>query len=295
MTDTIGKNPFLHLKTRSLLLWLVAGLIPLGAWMPHEVVLGYGAYGLMLLWMGWQFHRLRISPGRMVGTLSRDSIWIPAMALVVPLIVLFSSGSWMLLIGLLWMVSPGAAQAVQEVADDGARSLTWSLAVLVAPVVEELLFRGVILHRWSARWGLRRAVFYSSLAFGLMHANFLGLFVFGCVMAVLYIRSGTLIVPILCHALNNLIGTVLLDASMEQEWSLSALLLTPAGLTLVSGGGLLLFLRKNWPRADEGAPYFGRGGTLDENDESAVDLPGDVQDDAASRGGGEDEPGSVDH
>ena len=43
-----------------------------------------------------------------------------------------------------------------------------SLCVL-APIIEEVAFRGVILHRWTRKFGLRKAILLSSLVFGVVH------------------------------------------------------------------------------------------------------------------------------
>ena len=62
-----------------------------------------------------------------------------------------------------------------------ALMLFWSL--VSAPIVEELVFRGILLQRWSVKWGLRTGVIASSVLFGLLHPhNPVGLTIFGLVM-----------------------------------------------------------------------------------------------------------------
>ena len=84
--------------------------------------------------------------------------------------------------------------------------------VIAAPVMEEVAFRGILLHRWSYKWGVRKAIILSSLVFGLMHADPIGAFAFGAGMCVLYLRTQSLWVPICCHALHNLVVWIM-DAS----------------------------------------------------------------------------------
>ena len=43
--------------------------------------------------------------------------------------------------------------------------------VIVAPVTEEFIFRGVFLHRWAARWGVLWSIILSSLLFGAIHRD----------------------------------------------------------------------------------------------------------------------------
>ena len=81
--------------------------------------------------------------------------------------------------------------------------------VALAPLAEELLFRGLLLPSWTARWNARRAVVLSSLCFALLHADPIGAFVFAGVAALARIRSGALWLPVLLHAANNALVVVL--------------------------------------------------------------------------------------
>jgi hypothetical protein len=87
-----------------------------------------------------------------------------------------------------------------------ANLMGFLVVVGMAPVVEELIFRGFLLHRWIDRWGTYKGILASSLLFGLMHPDPLGATIFGIAMCVLYLRSQTLLVPMLGHAFNNLVA-----------------------------------------------------------------------------------------
>ena len=100
------------------------------------------------------------------------------------------------------------------------RILIVVVAVIVAPVLEELLFRGLfqtaIRSFFEAGSGLRRiassriwfAIIVSSVLFALMHANpghWPALFVLGIGMGYAYEKSGSLLQPIFIHAFFNAI------------------------------------------------------------------------------------------
>ena len=135
------------------------------------------------------------------------------------------------------------------------------MVVVAAPVVEEFLFRGIILHRWAEKWGPRRALWSSALLFGVLHANFIGLTMFGLVMGLLYLRTRTLIVPIVCHALNNAIALSFhflavdsSDASLTLEqfragWRVGLVYL------VITLPWLIRFIGENWPQPDAQLPY----------------------------------------
>ncbi len=78
--------------------------------------------------------------------------------------------------------------------------------VLVAPLTEELLFRGCFYRFLKAKIPLVFALGVSGLIFSLLHYNVLGvvpLFVLGVVLAYSYEKTGNLKVPILLHAFWN--------------------------------------------------------------------------------------------
>lgn len=82
----------------------------------------------------------------------------------------------------------------------------WIAGVIVAPVTEEIFFRGYVFRAMAERKGTVRGVIYSSALFSLLHLNraaFLPLAVGGSILAVSYRRTGDLWTPIIAHALNN--------------------------------------------------------------------------------------------
>jgi membrane protease YdiL (CAAX protease family) len=80
-------------------------------------------------------------------------------------------------------------------------------SVLIAPLAEELMFRGYLLNVWMARIGMWRAIIFSTLLFGLLHwQNTLFAIPLGFVLAVVYLRYDSLWPGILLHALYNLMG-----------------------------------------------------------------------------------------
>lgn len=79
-------------------------------------------------------------------------------------------------------------------------------AVIVAPITEELLFRGVILHGFLRRYPVRVALGASAILFALVHLNpwqFLGAFCLGLVLGWWLLKTRSLLPCILGHALNN--------------------------------------------------------------------------------------------
>lgn len=89
-------------------------------------------------------------------------------------------------------------------------SPSWMIAcfissVLLAPIIEEIVFRGFILRRLTYRYNLRSAILISSLLFGAIHIHmsFLGTFLHGIVYAIVAVRFGSLYASMIVHGTYN--------------------------------------------------------------------------------------------
>lgn len=86
-------------------------------------------------------------------------------------------------------------------------------AVVMAPVCEEIVYRGFIynlLKRYSSRW---TAILLSALMFSVIHASLAqtaALTIFGCVQCILYDKARSLWLPITLHAVYNSITLILI-------------------------------------------------------------------------------------
>ena len=86
-------------------------------------------------------------------------------------------------------------------------------AVVIAPVGEEIVHRGIILKGLLAHYTQNRAIVWSAVLFGLMHLNpwqFPVIFILGLVFAYWVIQTESLWPAILGHALHNLIAVTFL-------------------------------------------------------------------------------------
>ncbi len=89
-------------------------------------------------------------------------------------------------------------------------------AVITAPVVEEVVFRGVFLPAVARRNGMAAAIVITSMLFALIHGHppaVLPLFTVGAFLSVSYLYTGSLLVPVLMHAVFNAVnlGALLLS------------------------------------------------------------------------------------
>ncbi|MBN1038407.1 CPBP family intramembrane metalloprotease [Clostridium botulinum] len=77
---------------------------------------------------------------------------------------------------------------------------------IISPILEELLFRGIILKGFLKNYNTLTAIFMSSLFFSLLHRDIgqaFGAFIFGIFFAFIYIKTNSLLSNIFAHFLSN--------------------------------------------------------------------------------------------
>jgi membrane protease YdiL (CAAX protease family) len=171
-------------------------------------------YGTLLFWIAQQCDRAGVSLRQLIGRTPEPDEW-RLVAVALPLIPLAIGSVWLLWLPLSFLI-PNVVQQwvlrhdppIWNAAAPASSLLYVIVIVALAPVVEELLFRGVLLQRWSLKWGVGRAMLVSSILFGVLHADILGHTIFGVIMGLLYVRTRGLWIPIACHALTNTIAVV---------------------------------------------------------------------------------------
>ena len=83
--------------------------------------------------------------------------------------------------------------------------------VVAAPILEELIFRGIILNGLLKRYSPTRSIVISSILFGAVHLNpwqFIAAFCLGSFSGWVYYKTQKLTLSILIHAVNNSIGFI---------------------------------------------------------------------------------------
>ena len=94
--------------------------------------------------------------------------------------------------------------------------IAWSVVVVVTPIVEEILFRGLLYGALEKRWGFKGAIVGSAILFAMIHLQFVGflsILVLGVLFAWARHRTNSLGLPILLHGLNNALAMVMLTFS----------------------------------------------------------------------------------
>lgn len=170
------------------------------------------------------------------------AVYLPIAAAAVGLAILFSQ--YVRIYDLLlekilpdWMIN----QLDHDLGMSGAG--LWSIVLLfivVAPITEELLFRGLLLRGFLTHRSRWKAVWISSLLFGAAHMNlrqFLPTAVIGGMFAWWRIETGSVLPALIGHALYNL--AAVLSILLYDAWATAGMLQT---IILSATGALLLVL-----------------------------------------------------
>ena len=115
--------------------------------------------------------------------------------------------------------------------------------VIMAPIVEELLFRGGMQGHLMRKWkNPAWAILVSALIFGLVHGNPVQMFfasILGVVLGWVYYRTGSLLPGMLMHFINNGMSVLLFHLSGEKDETMTEALGTTGAISLAIVGVVL--------------------------------------------------------
>lgn len=178
-------------------------------------------------------------------------------------IILVAFGSQFMASYLIWLIQVAAPKVVENYSQlmemSGLDEITWAsilYAVILGPVVEELVFRGVTLFyakKATKRFWLANII--QAVAFGIMHMNVVqGIYAFflGLILGWVYEKFHSLYASILIHILFNFLGTCVLepvDGLLGNSLPL-VILWNGVGVAAFVAGMLLLWERRK-PESEE--------------------------------------------
>lgn len=186
-----------------------AGLFRSGMAIPALVVCFWLPYTL-IIWRHYQNHYGTLP----LGKVTLSGLILPAIALFMLVIIQQFTGS-----PEPWMQSIERLPVLSLV-------LLALTATLLVPIAEEVIFRGFLLNAGEGygKVGKNVAMLMASALFAFSHSQyqnattFISLFIFSVILCLARVYSGSLIVPIVLHGLNNAISfsfLLLLDKPLQ--------------------------------------------------------------------------------
>lgn len=208
-------------------------------------------YAFPLVWMGYYFRKYQLSvrvwlkPVRLKISETLAAAFFPEL-LGMAILLLIT-------VGITAILPAGGLNELPETNTNWV--LSFISAVILAPICEELIFRGFILNKMLLRFSPATAVIISSVIFGALHLTTgISPAIVGAVLCIIYMKYQSLIPCMIIHSIHNL-AVVLIKYSAASSVD-PTIQMTPADfppLIILSGVfialglvWLVLFVRKNW-------------------------------------------------
>ncbi|MGZ4936023.1 MAG: CPBP family intramembrane glutamic endopeptidase [Halobacteriota archaeon] len=109
----------------------------------------------------------------------------------------------------LFGVDPTQQALSQTATEPGLLPIVFVSGAIIAPIAEEIVFRGYLYKAFRDRFKPGYAILLSAALFSIIHLEWraaLSLFVIGIVLAYVYEKTGNLMAPITLHILNNAVA-----------------------------------------------------------------------------------------
>jgi membrane protease YdiL (CAAX protease family) len=192
----------------------------------QDIILQYAIYMVPFLLVIWVLRETN----HLFSFFKRDSKELSQVLMAIPLIVISIGVVWMIIL-ILNLISTGVAENYlnwlnnAKLLNLGPEAtliqyvLFLGLITIVAPVVEEVIFRGIMIERLGAKYNYGWAVIISSVIFGILHSNPVGAFISGVILSLVYLKTKTLKGPIVIHIANNTIAAFFMIADEKLAFS----------------------------------------------------------------------------
>ncbi len=117
--------------------------------------------------------------------------------------------------------------------------------VVCAPILEEILFRGIMQEAITRRYGALRGIVCAAAIFGIIHVlpqQAVNAFFIGLILGYIYFRSGSLVPVIIIHAMNNALAYVMMRVFPEGTETVRGLIPDDTTYWIVYGVCALIFV-----------------------------------------------------
>lgn len=205
----------------------------------NMLVVSTAAYGLVvLLWYKLAFvkkytaekkaaFKENVLKGKVVGSLAIAAVGCYCLDLLVATLV--------------GMLSPATMESFNELmgsALGGNEFMAFLAVVILAPIAEEILFRGIVFRMLSKHWSEVAAIVVSALLFGLYHMNLMqAIYVLpiGLLLGYTAYKCKSVLPCILIHMINNFMPYVVgvLPEVLQVEWFFAVIMVVCAAALYV--------------------------------------------------------------
>ncbi|KHE73198.1 CPBP family intramembrane glutamic endopeptidase [Halobacillus sp. BBL2006] len=170
-------------------------------------------YLFVLVWISMELSRKRIKFSHLSANGKPKIPWMRILAFVP--IVKLTAAAMLLVLGMGILLSSPSLNEI-PIADARLQQqlqllptnliLKFMMVVIIAPIVEELFFRGMMLNKFTLKHGALKGILGTSVLFTMVHPlSFFSAFLMSIFLSIVYLKTRKMYVPIIVHAFGNLI------------------------------------------------------------------------------------------
>lgn len=142
-----------------------------------------------------------------------------------------------------YLESPNLTSNLEIYGDPVKIAIFFVVIVIMAPIVEELVFRGVLFNLLNKNLKTLPAMILSSLFFGILHSKtFIPTAIIGFLICFIYQKTGNIRYSIMAHMFNNLIAFLMPLFTMNMNLNESIMNITANETMIIYLGILVLIL-----------------------------------------------------
>lgn len=180
-----------------------------------DVIFSYIVLGIFpMVWIGYQAEKAGYSLADSVQTLGLDRLFKPLAIIFMTYFMLAIGSAWFGSFSMSLFFPEFTEEFLSEELFPANQPISAFLLILyigiVGPIVEEFIFRGLLLNRIAYKLNVEYGIIISSFLFAIFHFDIIGSFITGVVFSLLYIWTKNLLYPILLHIANNCLAMLLM-------------------------------------------------------------------------------------
>ncbi|MGP4062952.1 lysostaphin resistance A-like protein [Halobacillus sp. H74] len=169
-------------------------------------------YIFIFLWISLELFKRGV---RFANLSTKNDVKIPWISMLsfVPLVKITAAALFMTLGVSILSAFPGIGdvplsdQRLQNQALPSNILLKITVAVVLAPVIEELFFRGMMLNKFVLKYGRIKGMVFTAILFTTGHPfSFFSAFLMSILFSIAYLKTGKIYVPMILHSFGNLLA-----------------------------------------------------------------------------------------
>lgn len=221
-----------------------------------EDLIGFGSNLILVIFMAIYYYKKK-GENKVSFEFIKERETKKELILLILFNIIFTIASGYLIQGIIHYIKPQLLKSLLEESPIQSDNIFIGilLACIMAPLVEEFMFRGIIFTRLRFRFNNTAAVLISSLMFGLLHVSLARVhaFIFGITVCLVFKKYNNIFLNIILHSVCNFLSIITdyisflnFDILTASDSSIKLYILISTVFVLLSSIYLFKFCKNNW-------------------------------------------------